>query len=133
MAHLGSHSTANLDIPYSCSIFYNFHRNKVLNFFVFFYPRDSVRSPDAKKDSEVRHWYVSLLWSNMKWNLHQWRNFLNLSFTSFTPCFQHVSNRNIALYHINFLLSGLEWKICFSSFNKIRKQSPGGVRWKRCF
>ena len=61
MAHLGSHSTANLDIPYSCSIFYNFHRNKVLNFFVFFYPRDSVRSPDAKKDSEVRHWYVSLI------------------------------------------------------------------------
>ena len=29
-------------------IFYNFHRIKV-NFFVFFFPRGSVRSPDAKR------------------------------------------------------------------------------------
>ena len=41
--------TAQPLFPYSRSIFYNFHKNKVLNFFVFFYPRGSVRSPDAKR------------------------------------------------------------------------------------
>ena len=53
MAFLGSHGTAHLDIPYSRSIFYNFHRDKVLNFFVFLYPRGSVRSPDAKRTQSL--------------------------------------------------------------------------------
>ena len=39
----------------------------------------------------------------------------------------NVSNRNIAIYHVNFVLSSLEWRGCFSSFNKIQKQSSGDV------
>ena len=39
----------------------------------------------------------------------------------------NVSNRNIAIYHVNFVLSSLEWRGSFSSFNKIQKQSSGDV------
>ena len=45
----------------------------------------------------------------------------------------NVSNRNITVYHINFVLSGLEWRVCLSSFNIIHKQSPGGVQYKKVF
>ena len=53
MTLLDSHRKAHLDILYSRSIFYNFHRNKLLNFFVFFYPRGSVRSPDAERTQRL--------------------------------------------------------------------------------
>ena len=48
IALLGTHRAVHLDISYSRSIFYNFHRSTVFNLFVFFYPRGSVGSPDAK-------------------------------------------------------------------------------------
>ena len=53
MALLASHRTTHLDIPYSRSNFYNFHRNKVFNIFVFFYPSGSVQAPDAKRTQRL--------------------------------------------------------------------------------
>ena len=84
MVLLGSHRTAQVDIPYSRSVFYNFHRNKVLNFFVFFYPRGSVRSPDAKRTQRLGPGMLNQGQTRSKPALI---NRLSMSFTSFTPDF----------------------------------------------
>ena len=86
MTILGSHRKAHRDIPYSCSIFFNFHRNKVLNFFVFFYPRGSVRSPDAKRTQRLGP-NVSLTEVKHEVKPTSMIKRLNISFTSFTPDF----------------------------------------------
>ena len=98
MPLLGSHRIAHLYIPYSRSFFfYNFHRNKVLNFFVFFYPRGSMQSPDAKRTQrlgpgiKVQHEVKPTL-----------VNRLSMSFTSFTPDFLWAKKFQNQILHKRF-------------------------------
>ena len=60
------HQDSHLDVPYSRSNFYNFHKNKVLNILVFFCPSGSVQSPDAKRTQRLGPGMLAQLRSNMK-------------------------------------------------------------------
>ena len=66
------------------AIFIISYRNKFLNFFVFLYLRDSVRSPDTKR-TLIRPWYVGLMEVKHEAKATSMIKRLNMSFTSFIP------------------------------------------------
>ena len=96
---------------------------------MFLYLRDSVRSPDAKRTQRLgpgmlnrgQTWSKTYIDKSFKYVFYE---FYTWTKNSRTKCCINISNRNITLHHINFVLSSLEWRRFFLPSIKYRSSLP---------